>query len=47
MLDVASNKRTTKVVANSHAGLTDLLGWLDKRNAEPTRVHVALAYFRH
>ncbi|MDR6495251.1 transposase [Paraburkholderia terricola] len=42
LLDVASGKRTTKVVANSCAGLTDLLGWLDKRHAEPTRVHVAL-----
>ncbi|WP_186156435.1 IS110 family transposase [Burkholderia gladioli] len=42
LLDMTNGKRSTKVVANSRAGLTDLLGWLGKRHTEPSHVHVAL-----
>jgi transposase len=42
LLDKVSNKRKTKVVANSKSGIAELLGWLARQNVSPAELHVAM-----
>jgi transposase len=42
LLDVASSKRRAKTVANSKAGVSDLLAWCVKQHASPYELHAIL-----
>jgi len=42
LLDVASSKRRTKTVANSKAGIADLLAWCTKQHAANHELHAIL-----
>lgn len=41
-LDVASNKRRAKVVANSRTGITDLLAWCAKQHVHAHELHAVM-----
>ncbi len=42
LLDAASNKRKSKSVANSKAGITDLLEWTSKQGVLPADLHAVM-----
>lgn len=42
LLDPSTGKRKAKSVANSHAGVNDLLTWLHKQHATPATLHAIL-----
>jgi len=42
LLDAASTKRRAKSVANSRAGVAELLAWCTKHNADPSELHAIL-----
>ena len=42
LLDDATGKRKTKVVANSKSGIADLLAWVIKQRVSPSELHVVM-----
>lgn len=42
LLDDASGKRKTKVVANNKSGIADLLAWVEKQHVFPAALHVVM-----
>lgn len=42
LLDPSTGKRKAKSVANTHAGVIDLLAWLNKQHADPADLHAIM-----